>query len=89
MKVLKSPSLQLAPLLIVHTGYTACRTANPPNQIRTFALHNTAGNKKNKTKKKKQAKCNTTDLLRGRHCPSAADGVGGTAKAGNFETAAY
>lgn len=82
MKMLKPLSLQLAPLLIVHTGYTACRTANPPNQIRTFALHNTAGKKKNK----KQVKCNTTDLLRVRHCPSAADGVGGTAKAGNFAT---
>lgn len=77
--MLKAPSLQLAPLPIVHPGYTACRAANPPNQIRTFALHNTAG-KKNKRK----MRCNTTDLLRVRHCPSTADGVQGTAKAGDF-----
>lgn len=54
MKMLKAPSLQLPPLLIVHPGYTACRVANPPNQIRTFALHNTTGKKKGKKKDEMQ-----------------------------------
>lgn len=52
MKVQKAPGLQLVPLLIVHPGYTACRAPNPPNQIRPFVLHNTAGKKDKENNKK-------------------------------------